>query len=122
MIRLALSILFVMVSSSAVFANWRAYREDKSVIASFDYLSFESFHNQPSVWVKWHYVIPRKGVAGIKLQFTANCPEHRLFEIAAYPFDADGRYLKPKKSYDSPKEYPITPGSLNEATYKLLCH
>jgi hypothetical protein len=60
-------------------------------------------------------------VAGAKIQFTANCTGHRLFEIASSPYDVAGNYLPEKKQYESPKEYLLTPGSLNEATYKLLC-
>ena len=122
MIRLALSVLFLMVTATTVSADWQLYKEDKNIIASVNYLSYESFHNRPSVVVRWHYRTPRKGVGGLRIQFTADCKKHQLFEIAAYPYDLDGKYLKPHKNYSTPIEYPITPGSLNDATYKLLCH
>jgi hypothetical protein len=57
----------------------------------------------------------------MKLQFTADCGKKKLFEIAVVPFDGDGNFLAPNEHFDAPKEYPVTPGSLNEATYRLLC-
>ena len=122
MIRLALSVLLLIATTDTVLADWQLYKEDNNIIASVDYLSYESFHNRPSVLVRWHYRTPRNGVGGLRIQFTADCAKHRLFEIAAYPYDVDGKYLKPHKKYNSPIEYPIVPGSLNDETYKLLCH
>ena len=122
MIRLALSVLFLMVTTNTVLADWQLYKKDNKIIASVDYLSYEPFHDRPSVLVRWHYRTPRKGVGGLKIKFTADCSKHRLFEIAAYPYDVGGNYLKPHKNYNSPIEYPIAPDSLNDATYKLLCH
>jgi hypothetical protein len=121
MIRLLLIVLFLMVTSNIASADWELYRKDKKVISSVDILSYKPFHGQPSVWVRWHYVTPKHGVGGRKIQFTANCSRRRLFEIARHPYNADGKYLTPNKHYDSPIEYPLTPNSLNEATYKLLC-
>ena len=121
MIRMAFSVLFIMVTSNPAFADWELYRKERGLVASVDILTYESFHGQPSVWVRWHYLTPENGVGGHKIQFTANCSLHRLFEIAIYPYNAEGKYLKPDKHYASPKEYPITPDSLNEATYDLLC-
>ena len=122
MIRLALTVLLLMATTDTVLADWQLYKKDDRIIASVDYLSYASFHNRPSVMVRWHYRAPREGVGGLKIEFTADCRKHRLFEIAAYPYDAGGKYLKPHKNYHSPIEYPIAPGSLNDATYKLLCH
>ena len=122
MIRLALSALFLVMNANTVLADWQLYKKDNNIIASVDYLSYESFHHHPSVLVRWHYRTPSKGVGGIRIQFTADCRKHQLFEIAAYPYDEGGKYLKPHKNYNSPIEYIIAPGSLNEATYKLLCH
>ena len=123
MIRLALSVLFMVLTTDTALADWQLYRKDTNIIASVNYLSYESFHGQPSVLVRWHYRTPRKGVGGLRIQFTADCRKHRLFEIAAYPYDVAGKYLNPpEKNYHSPVEYPVTPGSLNEATYQLLCH
>lgn len=119
---LAVSLALVLVTSNAALANWQVYREDDRVVASVDTLSFEPFHGQPSVWVRWHYVRPRKGVGGVKIQFTAQCPKRKLFEIATYPYDTKGNFLTPHKNYDKPKEYSITPNSLNASTYQLLCH
>lgn len=122
MLRLSLAVIMVMSISSAVLADWELYRRDRSITASFDILSFAPFHNQPSVWIRWHYNTPRNGLGGVKLHFTANCRKHKLYEIAEYPYDTKGDFLKHRKRYDTPKEYQITPDSLNEATYKLLCH
>ena len=122
MIRLALSVLFLTVTTNTALADWQLYKKDKDIIASVDYLSYESFHDRPSVLVRWHYRTPRKGVGGLRIQFTADCRKHRLFEIAAFPYDVGGNYLKAHKNYDTPIEYPITQDSLNEATFKLLCH
>jgi Surface-adhesin protein E len=122
MIRLAVTLLFVLATTSAVFADWRPYREDSTIIASFDYLSFASFHGQPSVWVRWHYVSPRNGVGGTKIHVTANCAEHRLYEIESNRYDTKGNYLAETKKYNPPKERSLAPGSLDEATFKLLCH
>ena len=122
MTRLALSVLFLMVTVNTVSADWQLYKEDRNIIASVDYLSYESFHNRPSVLVRWHYRTPRKGVGGLRIQFTADCKKHQLFEIAVYPYDISGKYLKPHKNLNTPIEYLIAPDSLNDATYKLLCH
>jgi hypothetical protein len=118
---LALALLIVMAAATAAFAQWQLYKDDGSTIASFDLATFAPFQGNPSVWVRWQYASPRNGVAGAKMQFMADCAEHKLYEIAENPYDAEGNYLA-SKSYDSaPKEFPVTPGSLNEATYMLLC-
>ena len=122
MLRLSLALIIVMFISSAALADWELYRRDRSITASVDILSFAPFHGQPSVWVRWHYDTPQNGVGGVKLRFTANCLDHRLYEIAEYPYDTKGNFLPPQKRYGSPKEYPVTPDSLTEATYNLLCH
>lgn len=119
--RLLLAALMIMVVSDTAGANWRVYRKDKSVIASVNYLSYASFRGQPSVWVRWHHVNPRKGKGGEKIQFTAKCSERRLFEIAYRSYDTKGNYIISIKNFDSPKEYTVTPHSLNEATINLLC-
>jgi hypothetical protein len=118
-----LALLMVAMLAGVADANWRLYHRDKEVVASFDYLSRASFRGQPAVWVRWHYVTPRNGTGGTKLQFTANCPAHKLYEIESLPYDTSGNYLssRKRKHYDVPKEYPLEPGSLNDATYKLLC-
>jgi len=121
MIRLALALLIVMATTVQAAANWRVYREDETVIASFNYLSFASFHNQPSVWVKWHNVSKKARYGGTKIQFTANCANHRLFEINSVPYDHEGNFLAENPHYDSPKEYPLKHNDLNKATYRLLC-
>ena len=121
MVRLALALVIVLSTTAQAVANWQVYREDDEVIASYDYVSFAPFHNQPSVWVKWYNVSPKAPYGGIKIQFTADCANHRLFEINSVPFDHDGNYLAESPSYDSPKEYPVSHNDLSEATYKLLC-
>jgi hypothetical protein len=121
MSRAVLALLIVLTMAGEAFAMWQLYREDQNVIASFDYDSFASFRGKPSVWVRWQYVTPREGVGGMKIQFTADCAAHKLYEIASNPYDPKGNYLKPSRNFDNPKEYATPPGSLNEATYKLLC-
>jgi hypothetical protein len=54
LIRLILPVLFVMTAATAAFADWRLYKENDSVVASFVYLSFAPFHGQLSVRVRWH--------------------------------------------------------------------
>jgi hypothetical protein len=120
--RLALTLVIIMATAGQAFAIWQLYKEDSKVVANFNYDSFAPFRGKPSVWVKWQYTTPMNGVAGKKLQFTADCSARKLFEIAVIPFDADGNYLQPNEHFDAPMEYPLTPGSLNEATYNLLCH
>ncbi len=119
--RLALSVVVVLLTCSVASADWRLYRKGGDVIATFDYLSRLPYHGQPSLWVNWRYVVPKNGVGGVRLQVTADCKEHRLYGIASYPYDVGGNYLKPVKRYTSPREFPISPGSLNEATYNLIC-
>ncbi|GFO56961.1 hypothetical protein GMSM_39680 [Geomonas sp. Red276] len=122
MLRLWIVVIVLVSTSTAAQANWQLYRKDRQVAASFDLLSFAPYHGQPAVWVRWHYVTPRSGLGGVKLLFTADCQKHRLYDVAEYPYDTAGEFLTPRKHYRSPKEYPLSPGSLNEATYKLLCH
>lgn len=119
--RVMLLTVILLALSTAVSADWRMYRKDTTVIASVNYISHAPFRGKPSVWVRWHYVKPRNGVGGVKIQFAADCKEQRLFEIAAERYDLKGNYLGAQKWYDAPKEYPLTAGSLNEATYNLLC-
>lgn len=121
MIRAALALLIVLAAASAALAEWQLYREDTQIIASYDYATFAPFRGKPSLWVRWHYVAPRNGVGGMKIQFTADCAARRLYAIASNPYDAAGNYLASEQNYDNPKEYPMTPGSLDEATYNLLC-
>jgi hypothetical protein len=121
MIRPVLALLIVMMAAGTAFAEWQLYREDTKVTASFDIASFAPFRGKPSVWVRWNYVTPRNGIGGKKIQFAADCAAHKLFEIASNPYDPKGNYLTWSRNYDKPKEYATTPGSLNEATYKLLC-
>jgi hypothetical protein len=115
------AVLMVLTLSGTAFADWQLYWNGKDITASFDLLSREPFRGKPSLWVRWQYVTPRNGIAGIKIQFTADCSGHRLYEISRVSYDPAGNYLKLKKNYDSPKQYGITPGSLNEATYQLMC-
>jgi hypothetical protein len=119
--KLVLAVLMVVALTGTAFADWEPYWEGKNITATFDLLSREPFRGKPSLWVSWHYSAPRKGIAGVKIQFMADCSGRRLYEISEIPYDAGGNYLKSKKNFDSPKEYEITPGSLNEATYKLMC-
>ncbi|MCM0082622.1 hypothetical protein L4X63_13560 [Geomonas sp. Red32] len=115
-----MSLLFLLMGSHTAWGAWELYREDESVVASVNILSYEPYHGQPSVWVRWHYVKPKGGEGGVKIQFTASCSQHRLFAIATYPYDRAGDYLKPQKN-QPPIEYPLKPDSLNDATYRLLC-
>ncbi len=119
--RKAIVLFIILITASPALANWRMYSEDKNVVASFDYLSRASFRGKPSLWVRWHYANPGKGPAGVKIHFAADCAEHRLYEIASDPYDTEGNYLGMIKREDAPKDYAVTPGSLNEATYKLMC-
>ena len=121
MIRLALALLIVMATTVQATANWQVYREDETVIASFNYLTFAPFRNQPSVWTKWHNVSQKARYGGKKIQFTADCAKHRLFEINSVPYDHEGNFLAENPRYDSPKEYPLKHNDLNKATYRLLC-
>lgn len=121
MTRFALSLLIVMATANAAVAEWQMYRKDNKVIASFNYRSFAQFRNQPSVWVRWHYVSPKNGLGGKKIQFTADCPKHRLYEISAVPYDHDGNFLAENRHYDAPQEYPLKNDPLNKATFKILC-
>lgn len=122
MIRFALATILVLTTAAPALAEWQLYRKDADVSASFDIASFAPFRGNPSVWVRWSYASARNGIGGEKIQFTADCGARKLFEIAANPYDADGNYLAPAQYFDAPKEFPLTPGSLNESTYKLLCH
>lgn len=110
-----------VIPSGPAFADWQTYWKDKNITADFDYLSREPFRGKPSIWVKLYYATPRKEIGGVKTQFTADCAGHRLYEIASDQFDTGGNFLGLNKHYDSPKEYKMTPGSLNEATYRLMC-
>ena len=122
MVHMVWTLLFLLASATFVCADWRMYRKDDDIVASVNYISRSSFHGKPAVWVRWHYVTPKNGVGGVKIQFAADCPKHKLLEIERHPYNAEGIYLTHGKSYKSPPEYPVTPGSINEATYKLLCY
>lgn len=119
--RMALAMAMVLMTAGGAAADWQVYREGKTVIAAVDYISYAPYHNQPSVWVRWHYVKPRQGVAGRKIQFTADCGHHRLFEIASATYNTAGDFIATNKYYHAPREFPIKPGSLNETTFELLC-
>lgn len=121
MIRHTLALLIVLATSAQAVADWQVYHENDKIIASFDYVTFAPFHNQPSVWVRWHNESKTAQYGGRKIQFTADCANHRLFEIDSVPYDHDGNFLAEKPMYDSPKEYPLRNSDLNEATYRLLC-
>ncbi len=95
--------------------------EDSDTIASYNYDTFEPFEGKPSVWVKWQYIAPRDGIAGVRIQFTADCSTQKLYEISLYPFGPGGAYHDPTLNVNDPKEYPLAPDSLNEATFRLLC-
>ncbi len=117
----ALAVLVVLTFSGTASAIWNLYWKGNDVTASFNLASRAPFRGKPSLWVRWTYVEPRKGIAGAKIQFTADCAGRRLYAISDVPFDTGGNYLKSKKYYDFPEQYLITPGSLNEATYRLMC-
>jgi hypothetical protein len=122
MIRLIVAAVLLTAATPPAFASWQSYRDDGSIVATFDLATFAPFQGKPSVWVKWQNVTPQNGIGGTKLQFTADCAAGSLYEISAIPFDAGGNYLAENRHYESPKAYPVTPGSLNKATYDLLCH
>ncbi len=119
--RTATIFAIIMLAASPVSANWRLYWEDSHITASFDYLSRASCQDRPCIWARWHYVNPDQGIGGVKIRFAADCATHRLYEIQSDPYDSEGNYLGLIRREDAPKEYPVTPGSLNEATYKLMC-
>jgi len=121
MSRLVLALAIIMTTCTTSFAEWQLYHQDSSIIASYNYDSFAPFRGNPSAWVRWHYVSPRDGMGGMKVQFTADCAAGKLYEIASTPYDTEGNYLASNQHFDAPKEYPVTSGSLNKATYKLLC-
>ncbi len=120
---LILALGIVVTTAAGADANWRLYHKDREVVASFDYLARASVRGQPATWVRWHNIVPRNGVGGAKLLFTADCKAHRLYEVEYLPYDAQGEYLaaRSRKHRSAPKEYPLSPDSLNEATYRLLC-
>jgi hypothetical protein len=122
MVRLVLAVLMILTTSGAAFAQWQLYRENKQITASFKYQSFARFRNKPSVWVRWHYNSPGGKYGGKLIQFTADCKEHKLFEISVIPYDHDGDFLGENRHNDAPIEYRLKKGSLNSATYRLLCH
>ncbi len=117
-----MAVVLSVAASGTAFADWQLYWKGDNITATFDLLSREPFHGKPSLWVKWNYAKPMNGIAGIKLQFMADCSGHRLYKIYEIPYDAGGNFLKPKKYYASPREYKIIPASPGEATYKLMCH
>jgi hypothetical protein len=119
--RFAIALLLIVATATQVKADWRVYREGKNIIASYDYLSFAPFQNQPSVWVKWQNVSKKAKLGGRKIQFTADCAKHRLFEINSIPFDRSGNFLEEHRLYKSPKEYPLKHNGLYKATFGLLC-
>jgi hypothetical protein len=121
MLRSASFLLALLFSTGVANADWQLYKKEGNVIASYDFLSFSPFKGNPSVWVRWEYVSPEKGIGGKKIQFIAQCKGSKLFAIAIVPFDTSGKYLAMDKQYDSPIEYPLTGSELNKATYKLLC-
>ncbi len=118
---LALAVLMVLTFSDTASAIWNLYWKGNDVTASFDLASRAPFRGKPSLWVRWKYVKPEKGIAGTKIQFTADCTARRLYAIYDVPFDTGGNYLESKKYHDSPKQCLLTPGSLNEATFRLMC-
>lgn len=119
--RSALVTLLVLTTISTANADWQLYRKDSDTIASYNQDTFEPFKGNPSVWVKWHYITSRDGIAGVRIQFVADCSTQKLHEISLYPYGPGGAYLDPTLNSNDPKEYPLTPDSLNEATYRLLC-
>ncbi len=116
-----LAVIPVFVLTGTAVAEWQPYRTEYGVVASYNYDTFASFQGNPSVWVRWHYDTPRKGVAGVTIHFTADCSSHTLYEIAENTYGPGGDYLSTTQNYENPKEYPVSPGSLNEDTYRLLC-
>lgn len=112
--------LLTMIAPPA-FGDWQLYWQDAHTAASFDILSRTPFKGQPALWTNWRFTPPRKGLGGKKIQFTADCRKHKLFEIASAPYDANGIYLPEADHYDAPREYPLTGNPLNKATYSLLC-
>lgn len=121
MIRIILVVIIILSTNASAMAQWHRYWEDKRVTAAYKSGSFAPFHNQPSVWVRWHNRSPAGEYGGELIQFSADCNRHRLFEIATIPYDRQGNYLAEQKHYDAPLEYPLNRGTLNGATYRLLC-
>ena len=121
MTRLAIALLIALAGPAPAFANWQVYHEDDRIIASFDYVTFAPFRNQPSVWVRWHNVSKKDEFGGRKIQFAADCEKQRLFEINSIPYDHKGNFLEARPHFDSPQEYRLRHNKLNEATYRLLC-
>ncbi len=119
--RSVLAALLVLATISTANAEWQLYHEDSDTIASYNYDTFVPFRGKPSVWVKWHYNAPREGVAGVRIQFMADCSAGKMYEISEYPYGSGGVYLDPTLNFAEPKEYPLKPDSLNEATFRLLC-
>lgn len=116
------SILLVVVllaADSTAQAKWKQYEGGGGVTASYDRAPAD--RGMPTLWARWTYAAPRDGAIGVKKRFAADCAQHKLYEIYSNSFDKDGKYLGADTDYTEPLAVQVTPGSLQEATYKLLC-
>lgn len=118
---LIVTALLLLTLTASAAADWQLYYDDGKIVASYDVLSRAPFREQPSLWVRWHYAAPQDGVGGKKIEFTAQCSEHRLFEVRTIPYDANGNYLEESDHLKTPKEVPVDSTPLAKATYELLC-
>ncbi len=121
MTRFSLAVIVILATNSIANGAWQRYWQDTRVTAAYRIGSFATFRDHPSVWVRWHYRTHGEKYAGKMIQFTADCAKRRLYEISAIPYDHDGNYLGENRHYDAPMEYPLREGTLNGATYRLLC-
>jgi hypothetical protein len=115
---LVVFVLFAAVASTAQ-AKWKLYQEEGDVIASYD--RAPAVRGMPTLWARWTYGSPQAGAVGVKKRFAADCTAKKMYEIYSNPFDKDGKYLGTDAEYSEPLEIQVDPGSLHEATYKLLC-
>jgi hypothetical protein len=118
--RISVMVVFVLCAAATTAqATWRLYQEGGDITASYDRSA--PYRGMPALWVRWSYGAPKDGAAGVKKQFAADCAAGTLYELYSNPYDTEGKYLGSDTNYEEPRAVQMPPGSLQEATYKLLC-
>jgi hypothetical protein len=96
--------------------RWTYYGSSRNGNFYVDNSTRRPYKGNPSVWAKLD-----EGAITTKILFVAKCAEHRLFAVSKAEYNLSGEVTKSSDFFDKPSELTVTPESMTEATYDLLC-
>jgi hypothetical protein len=116
-----LALVFMVFAASAANAEWSTIvtSEDGTMRILIDSTTIGTSKGKPTAWFIYDMKTDQFDYA--KIQLMANCSSRQLYAIGIISYNEDDTVVNQGTFYDSPIEYPLPPGSMNEVAYKYLC-